>query len=815
MSIFASISYSDTFPSGTQIVGQVNIIILDSFGNPANGDNCVVNYTQNINGAITTSDVTIAGQSCPIRTGIISDSSTGFFTSFTVNSLTPGTISPDPAVCDLVINSFIITNQSAAGANDGTIQILGYTSNGNTQYSLDNITFQDSPIFTGLPGGAGIAYAKDALGCTATKPYFISTATDLLIQDPSVDLGNGHVSRWNAAFNPVYFIFQRKDFVISGITEAMDGSENILVAVNTDVSTVKKGFDSVINGVNTHTNGDFVYINTPLYEGTYEVLAASVNALMLNCPYNGDDSTGFININRLRPYYQIKSILTYVDPILNKLKTITITNVPLTNGYLMADLSSFLQSLLSTKDYSNYTLINYRDMQLSASYQVKYAEIWDNNTPQWRVLNNPYYVVYAAKQLGDIGGGNLQQYVPYLNGFQPAKWITDFVMPVYNPGFPFDLSFIFSQYMVGLAPYYHITLLDINFNPLTDQSVVDAFLLNEDGSFVLNEDGSKFIIASSDIVNYPIVEHVGLNRLLINFNPPDICWYFKVELKYNGITPAIFNYTLSELTTPEFIDGNIDFQENGHEKQVIIFSGSGQLSYSAGNIYSIQAFCQTTPSGATNPKLNVIVIKDGVPIFQKTVAAVSGASMLKTGIAQPGAIYEVTVTTLDTVTNLTLIDIADTGAVTGDDSDLMQPIICRLDQNTTDRPVYMRWIGLTGSWNYYKFVYNQVKMLEVSDPVIIKNFVINWETEDTIESVLSKNAGRRMQVFGENVPVDDIDAMVALKAGCRAQILTSTNPIKWQTVVVPAGSYTESETMLKQYSFSITFNLPSLNLQTQ
>lgn len=689
MSIYAQFITIGGGLVGTQRSGQMQIAIYDSVTNlPVNGGNCQVTYQQNINGAITTSSVFIPGLSVPIYTGLLSDTSvsTPYFTTFTILSLVPGTGGGggvDPAADDLVISYVSTVNESATGAHDGSVIITASSSFPIIQYSLNNSTWQNSNTFTGLSAGAGIAYVKDANAGTVNAPFTVGLTGNILVNDPTIDLGNGNLSRWNAAFNPIWFKYQRKDYNVTGATNT---SGNITIAVTGDMSAVKAR--SIIPSLNGDINspGDLVYIKTANYAGSYEVLSKAGNSLVLSCVFVANDGAGFININSQRPYYQIQTQIVYVDPVTGLFNTIASKNYPFPDGSCNADLSTFLKSLLAAKDLSNYTLINYRDMQLSASYTIKYAEVWTGNTPQWTTITRPYYVTFAAMQLQQLGGGNLLEYIPYPLSFQPAKWLTDFVNPVYSNGFPFDLSFIFSEYMVGLAPYYHIVLLDINKAPLASQTVNDAFLLNENGTFVLNQDGSKFIIASQSITDTPIVEHVGLNRLLINFTPPSPCWYFSVQLKYTA-SSVVYNLT--------------------------------------------------------------------------------------------------------------------------------QPIICRVDDNTTDRPVYLRWIGLTGSWNYYRFVYNQQVTLSVINEVIIKNFVTDWQNADTIEDVISKAAGEKMMVWGENVSTDDIKGLQAIKFSPKVQLLTSQSPIKWQTVDTGAGTYNERETYLDQYNFSLTFALPSKNIQTQ
>lgn len=694
MAIYAQFITIGGSLSGTARYGQMQIACFDAVTNlPANGDNCVVGYTQNINGTITSGTVTIPGLSVPIYTGKLSDTSPVFATTFTIESFAVGGGIPvDPATDDLTIINVLTTPESAIGANDGTITINATSSFPAIEYSLDNSTWQLSNVFTGQISGAGIAYAKDANSVLVSKPYTVGLLGNILVSDPTVDLGNGNLSRWNAAFNNIWFKYQRKDFQITAIVQGTDSTQ-IVVSVNADVSEtkVRTQITSVIPGAENITSpGDFVYIKTEFYNGSFEALASSTGQLTLNCPYTVNDTVGYININSIRAKYNIQTIATYVDPITGVFVSITSFNTPFPDGHCDVDMSSLLKSLLRAVDLSNYTLINYRDMQLSASYTIQYFETWTGHTPQIATVTRPYYILYSARQLGQLGGGNTQQFVPYTLGFQPALWLTDFAMPCYTSPFPFDLAFIFSEYMVGLAPFYIITLLDINMQPLTDQEVINASLLNEDGTFLLNQDGSKFIIASQSLSATEIVEHVGLNRLLINFEPPSLCYYFTVQLFYTN-TPVSGSPTTYPLTISQIV---------------------------------------------------------------------------------------------------------------------------RVNTDTTDRQVYLRWLGLTGSWQYYTFAYNQTITLEVTNPIMIKNFVTNWASQDTIADVISKNASKKMQVYGENVSVDDINGLEALKFSPKVQIYTGSGP-KWQTVIVDAATFTEYETRIEAYNFSVVFALPEINIQTQ
>lgn len=692
MSILASIVFADTSVSGTQTSGGVFIQLRDAAtGQPTNGNNVVVTYDKNINGTVTEGSVAIAGQSQQIYSGTLSDSDPShfFFTKFQIINI--GTV-PDPAPpvnqCDVLINYITVDHpESAPGALDAQVTINASSSYLPIMYSRDaGATYQASPTFTGLSGGTYQFQVKDAntLGCMATRSVIIPVLSNLLVSDPSVDLGNGNISRWNAAFNPVVFTYQRKDFEVTSVTlDTLTGKA--LLTVNAALSDPATGY--------TVTKGDAVYLNTNVYKGVYTVVSINGNNTMLiDTPYTANAS-GFININRLRPYYKILTQITYQDKLTGQQQTITATNRPDNTGLVKADLSNFLQSLLRAKDTSDFTQANFRDDNLSASYQLQYAESWDDGTANGHIsgyipVADPYYVVYAAKQLGQRYGGNLAAYVPFASvtdSSQLAKWVTDFNEPAFSNAYPFDIGFIYSEYLLGLNIYCELTLLDINRNPLSGDSQA-SFLLNEDGSWLLNQDTSKLIISGQTISSTPLPSQLGLNRLLISNTFHADAYYFTIALKY-------------------------DDEHTTH-----------------------------------------------------------------------------TITQTQTI---------------------------RIDDAVDERSVYLRWIGLSGAWNYYRFVYNQEISLDVQNATIIKNYVFDWENQDSIEEVIEKDAGQKMKVMAEDLSVNDIKGLQSIKYSPKVQMLVSKTPVKWQTIVINTATYSEYDTMNGQAPFSITFNMPSINIQTQ
>ncbi|MFD1255718.1 hypothetical protein ACFQ3S_02835 [Mucilaginibacter terrae] len=596
-----------------------------------------------------------------------------------------------PGVCDATINSIVIDKkESNTGSNNGQITINASTSAGPLEYRLNTGDYQPGATFNNLAGGGYTATVRDARGCIVAQNFSLPSVANLLLSDPTVNLGNGNISRWSAAFNPVVFTYQRRDFGISLIYA--DASHNATFIVNGAL-----GAGAVILAAD-----DWVYINAGAYNGVYKVLSVNLGSstITINMSYMASTVTGgYININKLRPYYQVRTQITYQDKITGQVETIKATHRPNSSGLVKADVSSFLQSLLRAKDDSDNTQVNYRDDNLSASYTVSYAEVWQNvatgtdTEPAYINIPQPYYALYAARQLGDAHGGNMAAFVPFKSvdgASKRARWITDFAEPAYSAGYPFDIGFIYSEDLAGQNVYCEITPLDINRQPLPD-SVENTYLLNEDSSFLLNQDNSKLVIFRQPVTNEPITQsiaqHIGLNRLRINTAFNNRVHYFNIELKYAD----------------------------------------------AGN-------------------------------------------------------------TIHTVTQTQTI---------------------RVDTAGNLQSVYLRWIGLTGSWNYYRFVHNQEVTLDVQNAVIVKNHIIDWANQDAMEDVISKSAGVKMKVMAEDLSVADIKGLQSIKYSPKVQMLVSNNPIKWQTVVLNTATFAEYETRNGQAPFSITFNLPGLNIQTQ
>lgn len=439
--------------------------------------------------------------------------------------------------CDLNINSVDTTNETSTGANDGTATINASSTHGPITFSLDGVTYVSSGVFIGLSPGNYTGYAKDADECLQSINFsivaYLNPIQNFDDNLPTVPVATGNISKWNAAYNPIVINFQRKDFLVISITRASDSQ----IAVTLSTTLLTNQYQLGLN--------DTLYLKTAKYE--YQGKASSFSnvsgngVFIIDKTYTEDDTTGFLNINGIKPGYYIDLIIQYgLDPVNPQFINPTFSQN--SKGAVRADLSPFLQTLLDFKDNYNYTDASYTDLSQSASYQVKFRELWSGGNGQWFSAPYPLYVARAAMQLGEKNNGNMAQYVPFVdatNSYDKAKFLTNFKQPVYWQGLPFEISFIYSEDLINQALFLELV-------PDCGEEPGDILLENADAGLITDTDTSKFIIARTDISSIPVLQALGVNRLLI----PDVfdCCASKIVANIYFLVDSVKHYVMHPLT---------------------------------------------------------------------------------------------------------------------------------------------------------------------------------------------------------------------------------------------------------------------------
>jgi hypothetical protein len=126
-------------------------------------------------------------------------------------------------------------------------------------------------------------------------------------------------------------------------------------------------------------------------------------------------------------------------------------------GSLNVDISHEIRSYLeSNLSFTYGSSLNYKDTTSTLKCYLKYqlVTIESGNTLTEGTIvsdeSNHIYVTNSAKQIQETYGQNMGEYVPYgVEGLIKAKFLTKFEEPVYFAGYPFVLSWIYSELVVG------------------------------------------------------------------------------------------------------------------------------------------------------------------------------------------------------------------------------------------------------------------------------------------------------------------------------------------------------------------------------
>jgi len=336
-----------------------------------------------------------------------------------------------------------------------------------------------------------------------------------VIKYPQREVDNNplFVSKWAAINHSIIFEMERQDYPVFIFYNTLT---QVLVAVIT-VGTV---IDSPIPG-------DEIYVESSAASGTYTLATYGFPNVFIMEPQNwtgGTGVSGFINLLSRKNYFIRTNVFGINEN--NQYELIGQSrNKPDSTGRGTVDVSSFLKNIIGYEDNFQYDVLNAKDETLGSPYNITYSE-------NWQLYEGPFsglsltllrWGVNSAKQIQDLYGSNMGVYVPFwIDAFTPvpfAKFLSDFESPTYFPGFPFSLSFIYSEYLIGIKTFRHQENFDIN--------------------------GNSIIVITPQKLNNGQAQEV--NRLLIDYGFPSTHFSAEVWLETDGVQDCV------EYVTPGYV----------------------------------------------------------------------------------------------------------------------------------------------------------------------------------------------------------------------------------------------------------------------
>lgn len=686
-------------------------------------------------------------------------------------------------ICDIAM-SLASTNETASGANNGTITVTATSTGGTIKYSKDNgINFQSSNVFTGLAPGTYSIVAEDLEGCRVTQSRVIvaysAPGCDLVMSTSKTDqtivgVNNGTVTV--TATSTAGGIEYSKDGVnwqssnvFTGLApgtytirtrDANSCTTNSNVTINAYVCNIVVNAtktDQTAPGVNngsitasaTTSGGALQYsINgggswqssasfTGLAPGTYTVIARDA----AGCT---DDIVVVI-----LPYTECNLILLSIS------KT-NQTAPGVNNGTITAN---------ATSSYSG------------VEYSINNV-VWQSSG-YFTGLAPGNYTVYVR----DSGGCNVSSPIT-INAFtsdplvstpelivsgQPSRWNA-----AYNP-VVFGFSASISQ--------------KIQIEIMSSGSETGVGYWSPNAAGFVRADISAFLagLVSPDVrskaytIRYRTVSDFG-----------NSAWYN---------LSTVFRVTYSAMQLGDAYGGNMArYVTAANNANALWMTEFEKPTYTAGLPFDL-SFIRSEALSGRSLRLRV------------TAYAADGTTVLSTFTNIVSSNIEVQSVQLPALPlnaeNVTV----QVYYVDGIDRNVTVPINIKVVQPCADPFVYLKWINSLGGWDYYRFGYSQNVTLSVANNTVISRPVLDYSTANTIFDIVSKTAGERIQFGSDEIMANQIEGVMGLAKSVKLMLMVA--PGKFQTVELITGTYSKGTTRNRMFSANFSVDLPEINIQRQ
>lgn len=262
-------------------------------------------------------------------------------------------------------------------------------------------------------------------------------------QRPSTTI-SGNTSKWNAAKNPIVYRMVRKDFAWVNLTIITAGTKiQLLVTGDLTTLTTPQG-GAVIVGSKI-----WVVSDDGTYNGLFTVSLISYAPTTTTIQATGTFSnvagaaTGYLNMMQRTNYRVQAGIYNAANALLE-----TVVYSPDRSGNVFVDVSTPLLNTLSVDNIADY-IAGFTTNDETTSYvkfYIKYIELWTSSAEtETNDSANKFFALYGARQIGELYGGNLAEYVNYEDATPLALFLTKFTRPSIWRGYPFSIHTITSD----------------------------------------------------------------------------------------------------------------------------------------------------------------------------------------------------------------------------------------------------------------------------------------------------------------------------------------------------------------------------------
>ncbi len=276
---------------------------------------------------------------------------------------------------------------------------------------------------------------------------------------PKLDVATDHSSRWSCVHHPIYFEGVRKDVRIINFLSA----DPLPITVVTTTGTLPT--DLIVGSEVYFQDNDGTKTGT----STVTSIVGSIVYLTKNTTFNF--TNGYMNLTS-RLNYSVEMEIKAVDDAGNYFSVGKIDGKPTPAGRIKFNVNGMLKKILNFDDRFQYDVINKRFKELGGRFNVKTRELWKGHEESFRPLTrgNTFFWINGTKQIQDQFNFNAGELVTFRGGSVLAKFASDFERPTYFKGYPFSLTFIYSENLAGRQITRNEERFGINGNSLSTNS---------------------------------------------------------------------------------------------------------------------------------------------------------------------------------------------------------------------------------------------------------------------------------------------------------------------------------------------------------
>ena len=216
---------------------------------------------------------------------------------------------------------------------------------------------------------------------------------------PRKNILKANISNWTAGHNPVVYKLKREDFKILNTINGLGFKVEIIF------------FEDISSFVEV---GNSIYLKSGIYDTIAEVISIDVTGkrLLTNIQFESTTSGGYANLKQ--NYYTLIDVFSWESN--QKLTKNSLKFTGDVTGKITADFSSLLQSFFEYQHDFLFTDVvkdvnNYLGFYIKVEERFKNKSIFD--TFQINDISNPTFVSNSSKQLGDLYGQNMGDYLTF------------------------------------------------------------------------------------------------------------------------------------------------------------------------------------------------------------------------------------------------------------------------------------------------------------------------------------------------------------------------------------------------------------------